>query len=193
MHNFNYYDQNADEFIAATLHVNMDSLYQPFLDHLVLGARILDLGCGSGRDSLAFIQKGYCVDAMDYSKALVKQATALTGLQVRYASFYDLAESDQYDGVWACASLLHCKRDKLPDVLHRIHHALRCTGICYMSFKYGSTDRLKDGRAFTDLNEEQAQALLQQLDGALVLKQWITVDQRPDRDEKWLNILWKKQ
>ena len=61
-----------------------------------------------------------------------------------------------------------------------------------MSFKYGTADRVKGGRAFTDLNEEQAQELLDQLNGVRVLKQWITVDQRPDRQEKWLNVLWKK-
>ena len=130
---------------------------------------------------------------MDYSEALVEQATALTGLQVRHTSFYDLTEVDQYDGVWACASLLHCDRDRLPAVLSKIHRAMRCTGVCYMSFKYGTTDRVKDGRAFTDLDEQQAQELLSQLDGVTVLKQWITVDKRPDRDEEWLNVLWKKQ
>ncbi|WP_151816970.1 class I SAM-dependent methyltransferase [Acinetobacter junii] len=193
MKTIDYYNQYADEFTQSTLHVDMESLYQPFLAELPEGACILDLGCGSGRDTLAFKNKGYMVEAMDYSQALVQQATELTGLQVRHASFYDLVESDQYDGVWACASLLHCERDKLLDVLRRIHRALRCTGICYMSFKYGTTDRVKDGRAFTDLDEEQAQVLLAQLDGVVVLKQWITVDKRPDRDEKWLNVLWKKK
>ena len=80
----------------------------------------------------------------------------------------------------------------IPDVLKRIHAALRRGGVCYMSFKYGTTDRVKDGRAFTDLDEEQAQVLLAQLDGVAVIKQWITVDKRPDRDEQWLNVLWKK-
>ncbi|MBF4521346.1 class I SAM-dependent methyltransferase [Acinetobacter towneri] len=188
-----YYNQYADEFTQATLHVDMESLYQPFLAELPQGARILDVGCGSGRDTLAFKNKGYTVDAMDYSEALVEQATALTGLQVRHTSFYDLTEVDQYDGVWACASLLHCDRDMLPAVLSKIHRSLRSKGVCYMSFKYGTTDRIKGGRAFTDLDEEQAQKLLDQLDGITVLKQWITVDKRPDRDEQWLNVLWKKQ
>lgn len=188
-----YYNNHALQFIENTLYVDMASLYQPFCDELPSQACILDLGCGSGRDTLAFKNKGYTVVAMDYSKALVQQSTALTGLQVLHASFYDLVESDHYDGVWACASLLHCERDKLLDVLRRIHRALRCTGICYMSFKYGTTDREKDGRTFTDLDENQANELLDQLDGVTVLKQWITVDKRLDRDEKWLNVLWKKK
>ncbi|OIU87031.1 class I SAM-dependent methyltransferase [Acinetobacter sp. AR2-3] len=192
MKTIDYYNKHAEEFTASTFEVDMESLYKPFLAELQEGARILDVGCGSGRDTLAFKRKGYHVDAIDYSEELVKKATELTGIQVHHTSFYDLADSDKYDGVWACASLLHCERDKLLDVLHRIHRALRCTGICYMSFKYGTTDRVKDGRAFTDLDEEQAQVLLAQLDGVAVIKQWITVDKRPDRDEQWLNVLWKK-
>ena len=80
----------------------------------------------------------------------------------------------------------------IPDVLKRIHAALRRGGVCYMSFKYGTTDREKDGRVFTNLDEDQAKELLDQLDGVAVLKQWITVDKRPDRKEEWLNVLWKK-
>ncbi|WP_347460944.1 class I SAM-dependent methyltransferase [Acinetobacter sp. ANC 7454] len=192
MKTIDYYNNQAEQFIAATLSVDMEDLYQPFLDNLPNNAHILDLGCGSGRDTLAFKNKGYTVEAMDYSKALVEQAITFTGVQVRHESFYELSEVNQYDGVWACASLLHCDRNRLPDVLKRILNALRRGGVCYMSFKYGSTDRKKDGRSFTDLNEVQSKDLLEQFSNAEILKQWVTVDRRPDRDEEWLNILWKK-
>lgn len=192
MKTIDYYNQFADEFAQATLHVDMETLYQPFLAELPESALILDLGCGSGRDTLAFKNKGYQVDAIDYSEVLVERATQLTGIAVQQQSFYEIDIHDVYDGVWACASLLHCDRNRLPDVLKRIHSALRCGGICYMSFKYGTTDREKDGRAFTDLDEQQAKALLDQLNSVELLHQWSTVDKRPDRSEEWLNILWKK-
>ncbi|PCN59578.1 class I SAM-dependent methyltransferase [Acinetobacter sp. YT-02] len=192
MKTIDYYNQYADQFLQATLYVDMESLYQPFLAELPESARILDVGCGSGRDTLAFLNKGYQVDAIDYSEALVKRATLLTSIAVQQQSFYDIDVQDVYDGVWACASLLHSDRNRLPEVLKRIHAALRRGGVCYMSFKYGTTDREKDGRVFTDLDEHQAKVLLDQLDGVAVLKQWITVDKRPDRKEEWLNVLWKK-
>lgn len=193
MKKIDYYSIHVEQFIQVTLNVDMEDLYQPFLESLPTNAHILDLGCGSGRDTLAFINKGYIVDAIDYSEVLVKKSSELTGVNVRNQSFYELDDNDQYDGVWACASLLHCDRNRLPDVLKRILNALRRGGVCYMSFKYGSTDREKDGRSFTDLNEVQSQDLLEQFLNVEILKQWITVDKRPDRDEKWLNILWKKQ
>ena len=192
MKTIDYYNKYAEEFTASTFKVEMESLYVPFLRYLPEQASILDLGCGSGRDSFAFKNKGYQVEAIDYSAELVKKAKELTGIEVRQQSFYELNESEKYDGIWACASLLHCDRDCLPEVMGRIFKALKPNGVCYMSFKYGDTDRKKDERSFTDLNEQQAHDLLKQIDQALLLQQWITIDKRPDRDEKWLNLLWKK-
>lgn len=192
MKTIDYYNNFADEFAQATLHVDMDSLYQPFLVELPNTARILDVGCGSGRDTLAFKNKGYKVDAIDYSEELVKKATLLTGIQVKLQSFYEVNEFEVYDGIWACASLLHCERDRLAEVIGQLITALKPNGVLYMSFKYGDSDREKDGRAFTDLDEAQAKALLQLFEDVEQVQQWITQDQRPDRQEKWLNLLWKK-
>ena len=188
----NYYNQHAQAFFENTYQVEMESLYTPFLRYLPEQALILDLGCGSGRDTLAFKKKGYQVEAIDYSIELVEKARELTGIEVRQQSFYELNEVAKYDGIWACASLLHCERDRLTEVLARIFKALKPNSVCYMSFKYGDTDREKEGRSFTDLNEQQAYDLLKQIDQALLLQQWITVDKRPDSTEEWLNILIRK-
>ena len=187
-----YYDNNAQEFVNSTFMVDMQSLYQPFLNLLPDFGQILDLGCGSGRDALAFKNMGYQIEAMDYSAELVKKASDLTGIEVRLQSFYDLDEIDTYDGIWACASLLHCERHRLVDVLQRMIQSLKANGVIYMSFKYGDQDREKDGREFTDLNEQQAGELLDHFNQVSLAKQWISIDKRPDRTEQWLNLLWKK-
>lgn len=192
-HTLDYYDINALGFFESTFKVDMESLYQLFLRYLPDHAFILDLGCGSGRDTLAFKNKGYQVAATDYSKPLVDKASQLTGIDVRFESFYELSEQNQYDGIWACASLLHCERKRLPEVLEKILKALKVNGICYMSFKYGTGDRYKDGRQFTDMDESQAQSLLKKFDNILLLQQWITIDKRPDHNEDWLNIVFQKQ
>lgn len=190
--NLNYYDINAVEFFESTFQVDMESLYQSFLRYLPDNALILDLGCGSGRDTLAFKKKGYQVVATDYSKKLVDKASKLVGIDVRFESFYELSELNLYDGIWASASLLHCERKRLPEVIGKILAALKMNGICYMSFKYGEKDRYKDGRDFTDLNELQIRNLLREFDNILLLQQWITIDIRPDHNEDWLNIVFQK-
>jgi len=192
MKTIDYYNKHAEEFTASTFEVDMESLYQPFLAELSEGTRILDVGCGSGRDTQAFKNKGYEVDAMDYSEELVKRAIQLTDVQVKLKSFYEVDEHEAYDGVWACASLLHCERERLAEVIGKLITALKPNGVLYMSFKYGDSDREKNGRKFTDLNETQAKALLEHFDDVQQIQQWITVDQRPERQEKWLNLLWKK-
>jgi len=176
-----YYNKHAEEFIALKFEVDMESLYQPFLALLPESAQILDVGCGSGRDTLAFKNKGYQVDAIDYSEELVKRATQLTGIQVKLQSFYDIYEHGIYDGVWACASLLHCERSRSAEVVGKLIIALKPNGVLYMSFKYGNSDREKDGRQFTDLDDAQAEVLLGQFDNVQQIKQWTTVDKRPER------------
>lgn len=187
-----YYDENAEAFFNSTYQVDMDALYAPFLKYLPKQGHILDLGCGSGRDSLAFKKLGYTVTAMDLSAELVKKAAQLTGLKVQQKSFYDLDEIRQYDGIWACASLLHCERHLLDDVLQKMTNALKSHGVMYLSFKYGDSDREQAGRKFTDLNEEQAAVCLKNNKQLKLLNQWITKDQRPDRNERWLNLLIQK-
>ena len=192
MKTIDYYNKHAEEFTASTFEVDMESLYQPFLAELLEGARILDVGCGSGRDTLAFKNKGYQVDAIDYSEELVKKASRLTGIPIKLKSFYEVDDYEAYDGIWACASLLHCERNHLKEVIGKLVSALKPNGVLYMSFKYGNGDREKDGRQFTDLDEVQAKALLEQFDNVQQIQQWITVDKRPDRQEKWLNLLLRK-
>ncbi len=187
-----YYNANAANFFNNTFHVDMRSLYQSFCRYLPKSGIILDVGCGSGRDALYFSQLGYTVDAFDYSESLVELARKNTGLDIQQGSFYDIYANNRYTGIWACASLLHCDRDRLPEVIQKFVNALTDDGICYLSFKYGDQDREKDGRKFTDINELQTHSLLSTNPQILLLQQWISIDKRPDRDEEWLNIIFKK-
>src|SRR5690606_253576 len=137
MKTIDYYNKHAEEFTASTFEIDMESLYQPFVAKLPERARILDVGCGAGRDTFADKNKGYDVDAIDYSEELVKRAAQLTGVQVKLKSFYEIEEHEVYDGIWTCASLLHCERSRLVEVLEKLRTALKPYGVLYMSFKYG--------------------------------------------------------
>lgn len=88
---------------------------------------------------------------------------------MRLESFYDFSDQSRFDGIWACVFLLHCERHRLDEVIGRIITALKANGVLYMSFKYGDLE--KDGRDFTDLNEQQAQRLIEQLLDVELLQQ----------------------
>ncbi|MGB9095598.1 MAG: class I SAM-dependent methyltransferase, partial [Erwinia sp.] len=105
--NDDYYQQNAQRFYDDTVDVDMSAVYQPFLAHIKPGARILDAGCGSGRDTKAFTEMGFEVDAFDASRELVERAKFLSGKPVEVMRFQALTAVDKYDGIWCCASLLH--------------------------------------------------------------------------------------
>lgn len=184
-----YYQRHAQDFFSATVNVDMASLYAPFLERIPAGGRILDAGCGSGRDSKAFLQQGYAVEAFDATAEMVALATQHTGLPVRQITFSDVDVTERYDGIWCCASLLHVRMQALPEAMERLAQALKPDGVWYVSFKYGDGERIKEGRHFTDLNEQALEALLTPLTDITLIRHWITEDKRPERTEMWLNAL----
>jgi len=191
--NINFYDQNAGEFFADTSEVDMAQLYGRFLPFLGEGTAILDAGCGSGRDALAFAKLGYSVTAFDASPALVVLAERHTGQPVHCLRFQDMTWQEAFDGIWACASLLHIPSAELPDVMDRLRTALKPGGILYASFKYGSGEREHQGRRFTDLDEPGLAGLLAQVPGLEPVETWTTGDLRPGREsERWLNTLLRR-
>jgi SAM-dependent methyltransferase len=189
-----YYQSNAKKFYAGTVSIDMTSLYQPFLEHMPNTGTILDAGCGSGRDILFFKRQGFSVVAFDYSPELVKMASDLSGQDVLLLTFKDIAFQNKFDGIWACSSLLHVPKAEMDAVLRKLTAALKPEGILYTSFKYGNAEVFRNGRLFIDYDEDSFNALLIGHPDLQVVKYWHTTDLRPGRgDEKWLNMLLKKQ
>lgn len=188
-----YYDNNAAAFVEATFEVRMNELYEEFLPMVPGGGHILDAGCGSGRDALYFSQSGYRVTAFDGSESIAMLASKKSGLSVQHRTFSDVSELSVYDGIWACASLLHLPESDVPDAIERLWLALKPGRALYMSFKVGSGERQSNGRHFTDANEDLAERWIHHLSQVESFRLWRTTDQRPGRDEQWLNILVCKQ
>ena len=185
-----YYNTNAHRFTSDTLDVEFSTIQDSFLAQLPAGALILDFGCGSGRDSRYFLQKGYRVEACDGSEEMVKAATRNAGIPVKKMLFSELNEENRYDGLFACASILHVPSKDLPDIFTRMKKAVKKGGILYVSFKYGTFEGIRNGRYFTDLTEESLHAILDRVGGLEIIRTGITGDARTGReDEKWLNVL----
>lgn len=184
-----YYHANAEAFFSETLGVDMLPLHERFLQSLPAGAHILDVGCGSGRDSAAFSARGYRVTAFDACAPLVELARNHTGLPIAHRGFADINESACYDAIWACASLLHLPENELRIALAALWQALKPGGRVYLSFKYGDGERTLGGRHFTDATEARVEEWLQDIPEIESTEIWITDDQRPDRKERWLNAL----
>lgn len=187
-----YYNENADDFYNSTCDVNLSDIYKKFEKHVATNTHILDAGCGSGRDSKYFLSKGFEVSAIDASDEMVSRAKKLTGLDVQKKYFQEVTEIEVYDAIWTCASLLHVPKNDIDEALQKLSDSLKDTGIWYMSFKYGDTEREKDNRLFNDYTEGSLKSLLSNYPQLSILELWLTDDRREDRDDKWINVIVKK-
>lgn len=188
-----YYNNNAEQFADTTKGVGFANIQMRFLSKLPHGGRILDFGCGSGRDTRYFLNQGYRVVAIDGSERLCKLASEYTGISVKNMLFQELADVEIYDGVWACSSILHLPYDDLKEVMKKIATALKEQGIFYTSFKYGTFEGQRNGRYFTDMSEEKFAGLVKVIPVFEMEEQWTTTDVRQGREEeKWLNVMLRK-
>ncbi len=188
-----FYNRNAAAFFQDTVAVDMEDLHERFLRGIPEGGLILDAGCGSGRDAKAFMESGYRVKAFDASNELAALASEHLGQAVAIRTFEDVDEIAAYDGIWACAALLHLPLCEIPDALNRLWQALKPGGTLYLSFKEGPGEREKDCRHFTDLDEQGLGGLLGILSSVEKTELWQTFDKRPGRDDIWLNALVRRR
>lgn len=189
-----YYQSNAEKFFDDTVSIDLTDLYYPFLELMPETGLILDAGCGSGRDTRFFLRQGFDVVAFDNASEMVKLASHFTGQDCLLLSFDDINFENKFDGVWACSSMLHVPKNNMINVLNKLCTALKHEGILYTSFKYGDDQVFRNGRLFSNYDEESFNAVITDQKELDILKYWKTNDLRPGREgEKWLNILLQKK
>lgn len=189
-----YYNEAAKEYVKETRDASMSDLNNMFLGYLPDRADILDLGCGSGRDSKIFIDKGHRVTAMDGSIEFCKLASDYLGQEVICKKFDEIDYKDQFDGVWACASILHTPSKDLNSILTRIAKSLKRGGYFFTCFKFGDFEGERKGRYFTDLTEMKLKKIIGEIADFEVIETFKTSDVRPGRaNEEWVNVIVRKK
>jgi SAM-dependent methyltransferase len=190
-----YYEQHAREYFESTIDIDVGGLRERFLQYVSRPGRILDAGSGSGRDTLAFLRLGYEVEAFDSSVALAALSTSFTGVRTRVCTFEEFEDFARFDGIWACASLLHVATKSLPDALSRLANALKPGGVLYTSFKQGEGERdSPDGRRFTNMTLPALQSLLNSLDEMRIREVWAyTGESASGEGEIWINAIATRQ
>lgn len=190
----NYYNNNAKDFINNTFHVSMEALIREFLFFVPDGGKILDLGCGSGRDSLYFMNNGYDIFAIDGSEEMVAHTKKYIGDRVQLATFESYNTEQTFDGIWALASLLHVDRENIEGIIRKYSSLLNDKGVFFMSFKNREEDYRKDGRFFTCFTEDGLVGLIGDIQDIELVKVMHTVDVREDRpDEKWISVIVRRK
>lgn len=188
-----YYERNAAAFARDTSTLDLSDMYREFLPLVPAGGKILDAGCGSGRDSVYFKQQGFSVTAFDASSEAAQIAGRAIGQPVNVMTFLDVKFIEEFDGIWACASLLHVPQTRMDQVLSCLSRSLKAGGVIYVSFKYGQCEGERSGRFFNDYDEAKLTTLLNKHPELNPRKVWQTHDCRPSKpNTRWLNAILKK-
>ena len=188
-----YYHDNSQEFFDSTINADTTPLYDHFLKYIPDNGYILDLGCGSGRDTKAFLNRGYKVDAIDGSKELCALASDFTGIEVKCMDFTEIGANEKYDAIWACASLLHVEKDRLPGLIEKLCDAVKERGVFYMSFKFGDFAGERNGRFFMDMTAEKFHEIIESVTGWTLIEEWDSEDVRRGKNVKWYNAILQKE
>jgi 2-polyprenyl-3-methyl-5-hydroxy-6-metoxy-1,4-benzoquinol methylase len=192
--NIDYYEIHAAEYNKNTQNLDLRSTYAPFLKHMPRGAHVLDAGCGSGRDSRYFVQLGLQVTAFDATQAMVNLAARFTGLNILQLRFDEVSFVNQFDGIWANASLLHTPGEQIDEVISKLVRALKIQGVIFMSFKRGEGEIIRNGRWFNSYTAPTLHGLIDHQGTLSVIDLWENEDSRPERKgQYWINALARKQ
>ena len=192
-----FYSNNAKAYYDDTFANDVNHVCDRFLSTLQVPiakkTHILDLGCGTGRDSKVFIDAGFTVTALEASKELAVLAEEHIGQSVLNMRYQQLQVKNTYDGIWACASLLHCPKSQIEYVMQNCIDALKYDGVFYFSFKHGEGERLDDwGRFFNDYTLESLKTLIAKFDELDVIDLWQETKLLRGKDQTWVNGLVSK-
>lgn len=188
-----FYETNAQLYAEQTRGIDLSHLYEPFLTAVTKGGKILDIGCGAGRDLKRFAEEGFEAVGIDPSEKLAAMAIEFSGCKVLVSEVQDLNFVEEFDGAWACASLIHLPRRQLSGALEKIFSALKPRGVLLVSMQMGSGEAVtNDGRFFTRYSSQELSDATERSQFELI-NVWITPDSLPGRDSiTWINVIARK-
>jgi len=185
-----YYSSNAQDYINETLNLEMKEAFELFIPEMTPCGNVLDIGCGSGRDSLYFIEQGFMVTPIDGCPEMSRLASSVIGQPVESKQFQSISDIDKYNGIWANASLLHCPKSEIKHVFQKLIAALKLGGVWFMSFKVGEGEQFDDrGRFFNNYSEQSLKTLIGSFDELVLQSIWLSKSERPNGAQEWINAI----
>lgn len=185
-----FYEDHAVEYFSWTFGAQTQFVLDRFLSHLPAKASILDAGCGSGRDLKFFLSRGHCALGIDASTALVQMAAEYSGAPCEVARIESISHEERFDGIWACASLLHLPRDVFRPALRCLNRALKRGGKLFMAVQEGQGEAiLPDGRLYVYYSEDDIRTSLDAA-GLAVDELWTSQNSvEAVHQPVWINVI----
>lgn len=191
-----HYQRNAASFWQGTrdhdVSQNIDALLAALGDEP--GRRILDLGCGPGRDLLELRRRGHDPVGLDACEAFVEMARAWSGAPVLQQDFLalDLPE-EHFDGVFANASLFHVPTQELPRVLASLWSCLLPGGVLFCSNPRGDNREGYSGERYGAYHDEARWHRVVTQAGFDIIDRFYRPAGLPRAEQPWLCTVWRKR
>jgi len=190
-----HYEARAEAFWEGTRDHDVEQNRDALLRHLPTErpARILDIGCGPGRDLIAFAAAGHAPVGLDGARRFCEMARAHAGCEVLHQDFLSLAlPPSAFDGVFANASLFHVPRQELPRVLSQLWVTLRPGGVLFASNPRGNNVEGFNGERYGSYLDHPSWQALMNAAGFEELEHYYRPPGRPRAQQPWLAIVCRK-
>ena len=192
MDSVDYYNKYSNAYFDSTVEIDMSEKLNRFIEMLDSGDTVLDLGCGSGRDSKVMLENNLEVTLLDASSELAELADIYTGVEPLVMDMRDIDFEGVFDGIWACASLLHLPKDDMPDMLKKLRVALKSGGVLYISVKKGDFEGFRQERFYADYEPSELEMLIDDIGGFTDVEVWLNDDSRVE-GQTWVNVLARRK
>lgn len=149
------YQETAERFARNVASLAPMESIQRFVSMLPPNPRIIDIGCGSGRDAKVFSENGVSVVGIDFCQSLIdiaKKTAPLAQFQMMDIETDDFPEAS-FDGAWASCSLLHIPKKSFSPVLCKIHSCLKENGYFYLTLKKGTGEFVERDLRYGDFEK----------------------------------------
>jgi len=190
-----YYEETAASFWHGTRDHDVSQNIAALLDAIAGAApfRILDLGCGPGRDLKAFCDLGHEATGLDGAAPFVEMARQYSGCPVLHQDFLalDLPQGD-FDGVFANAVLFHVPRQELARVLGELHDALVPGGVLFCSNPRGDNEEAMSGGRYGCYHDYAAWNGFVTGAGFTEIRHYYRPPDLPRHRQPWLATVWGK-
>ncbi|MEM1033805.1 MAG: methyltransferase domain-containing protein [Myxococcota bacterium] len=189
-----HYQQRADDFRDGTKDHDVSQNVEALLRHLPGAApqRILDLGCGPGRDLATFVARGHDPIGLDGAARFVAMAKDHSGCEVWHQDFLALdLPADHFDGVFANAVLFHVPTQELPRVLRALRDTLRAGGVLFCSNPRGPDVEQMNGLRYGAYLSLETWRRYVTSAGFELLEHYYRPPGRPRSEQPWLATVWR--
>jgi len=190
-----FYDKYAKQYSDSTSLILLQYQLNQFISFLQ-GKKVLDVGCGAGRDTAYFMEEKLDVIGIDAAEGMIKEAKKRVKKgKFKVMNFLELKFKDKsFDGIWCCAALFHLRKKDAGKAIKEFHKVLKDNGAIYITVKEGEGEKVldskyiaKEPRFYSFYKQAELEALLEK-NGFEILTAY------PEETDNtvWLNVFARK-